>query len=77
VVVLTEWECYRALDLRRLAGVMGGRTLFDFRNLFETSDAEAAGLSLVAIGRAGASDVRPMPRSGRARASERVVASPS
>jgi UDPglucose 6-dehydrogenase len=79
VVILTEWDCYRELDLPRLASVMAGRMLFDFRNLFETPEVEAAGLRHIAIGRAGGAEVRPVRHPGRASASAtaRIVASPS
>jgi UDPglucose 6-dehydrogenase len=79
VIILTEWACYRELDLPRLASLMAGRILFDFRNLFETPDAEAAGLHHVAIGRANGPEGRPLRHAGRASAgaSPRIVASPS
>ncbi|KFB10079.1 UDP-glucose dehydrogenase family protein [Nitratireductor basaltis] len=61
VVILTEWEEYRALDLRRLRGLMVGDHLFDYRNLLEPSAASEAGLRLVSLGRVSAA---PASRKG-------------
>ena len=54
VVILTEWDAYRQIDLDELARVMAGRTLFDCRNLLDPARVEAAGLSYFGIGRAAA-----------------------
>ena len=35
IVVATEWEEFRNLDLRRLKAVMAGDVLFDARNLID------------------------------------------
>jgi UDPglucose 6-dehydrogenase len=53
-VILTDWDHYRQLDLRTLAAALGGRHLFDFRNIIDATAAEAAGLILHAIGRGSA-----------------------
>lgn len=50
-VILTEWTEFRKLDLRRLAGAMSGRTLFDFRNLLQRHEAAHLGLRYFSIGR--------------------------
>lgn len=54
VVVLTEWEEYRKLDLARLIKEMKGNLLFDYRNLFDREKVLASGFRHVAIGRAPA-----------------------
>ena len=54
VVILTEWNEFRALDLARLRGVMRGNALVDLRNIFKREDAESAGFSYDSIGRPGA-----------------------
>ncbi len=51
VVVLTEWEEYRKLDLERLARSMSGTLLFDYRNLFAPEKVLASGLDYVGVGR--------------------------
>lgn len=78
-VVLTEWDEFRSLDLRKLAATMTGETLFDCRNLFEPAAVGEAGLRYVAIGRTPADQRRPPRRPGRASTvtGARVVASPS
>lgn len=57
VVILTEWEDYRGLDLARLAQAMHGSLLFDFRNLLSPDEAAANGLRYVGIGRPVAADL--------------------
>lgn len=52
VVLLTEWNEFRALDLKRLAGKMAMRRMADFRNIYSARDAELAGFdAYVAVGR--------------------------
>jgi len=51
VVVVTEWDEFRALDLDTLAGRMGGRVLVDLRNVWDPQEAERAGFVYVGIGR--------------------------
>ena len=43
LVILTEWNQFRALDLRRLAGAMRSPRLADLRNVYDRADALAAG----------------------------------
>ncbi|MDW4550979.1 UDP-glucose/GDP-mannose dehydrogenase family protein [Defluviimonas sp. D31] len=43
VVLLTEWNEFRALDLTRLAGAMATARMADLRNIYSPKDAEAAG----------------------------------
>jgi UDPglucose 6-dehydrogenase len=51
VVVLTEWDEYRGIDLARIARLMGGKHLFDFRNLFLPEVAAGQGLVHHSLGR--------------------------
>ena len=51
LVVITEWNQFRGLDLDRLAEGMKGRVLVDLRNIYVPADAEAAGFSYTSIGR--------------------------
>ncbi|WP_324807432.1 UDP-glucose/GDP-mannose dehydrogenase family protein [Sphingomonas sp. LY29] len=51
LVVVTEWDEFRGLDLRSLASTMRGRVLVDLRNIFDRADAEKAGLDYRGIGR--------------------------
>ena len=53
VVILTEWNEFRALDLKKLAKDMKTPRMGDLRNIYSAADAEAAGFaSYVSIGRA-------------------------
>jgi len=51
VLVLTDWSEIRSLDLDRLAQVMSGRLLADYRNLFSAEAVLSAGLRHISIGR--------------------------
>jgi len=51
VVIVTEWDEFRALDLERVAASLRGKILIDLRNVYDRSDAEAAGLTYYGIGR--------------------------
>jgi UDPglucose 6-dehydrogenase len=60
LVLATEWNQYRALDLARCAALMRGDVLIDGRNVFEADKAAAAGLRYFGVGRTGrAETVRP------------------
>ena len=52
LVVLTEWNEFRALNLKTLRQVMRGRALVDLRNVYSPKLAEYAGFSYTGIGRA-------------------------
>ena len=55
LVILTEWNAFRALDLPRLAQAMNAPRLADLRNIYSTEDALEAGFEAYAsIGRKGA-----------------------
>jgi UDPglucose 6-dehydrogenase len=51
VVIVTEWDTYRALDLGRLAKVMNGQVMVDLRNVYRAGDVEKAGFAYSSIGR--------------------------
>jgi UDPglucose 6-dehydrogenase len=51
VVIVTEWDEFRALDLDTLAGRMRGKALIDLRNVWDPVEAERAGLTYLGIGR--------------------------
>jgi UDPglucose 6-dehydrogenase len=52
LVIVTEWDEFRGLDLYKLAGSMRGRVLIDLRNVYDPEEAERAGLDYCGIGRA-------------------------
>ena len=51
LVIVTEWDEFRALDLDQLAAAMRGRALVDLRNVYDREEAERAGLSYYGVGR--------------------------
>jgi UDPglucose 6-dehydrogenase len=51
VVLVTEWDVLRALDLKRLAGTMAQPVFVDLRNVYPPEDVEEAGLRGFGIGR--------------------------
>jgi UDPglucose 6-dehydrogenase len=51
VVVLTEWNMFRGLDLRRLREAMAGNVLVDLRNIYRPAEAAAAGFAYSSVGR--------------------------
>ena len=56
LVIVTEWDEFRALDLERIAASLKGRVLVDLRNVYDRQDAEEAGLVYYGVGRG-----RPSP----------------
>ncbi|MBK0325788.1 UDP-glucose/GDP-mannose dehydrogenase family protein [Rhodobacteraceae bacterium F11138] len=57
VVILTEWNEFRALDLSRMAKQMAFPALADLRNIYSAQDAERAGFArYVSVGRADYGD---------------------
>jgi len=51
VAIVTEWDTFRALDLKRLAGVMAGKVMVDLRNVYRPGDVEKAGFAYSSVGR--------------------------
>ncbi|MEO5641010.1 MAG: UDP-glucose/GDP-mannose dehydrogenase family protein [Sphingomicrobium sp.] len=51
LVIVTEWDEFRALDLGRIAEVMTGKALIDLRNIYDGAAVERAGLTYRGIGR--------------------------
>ncbi|MFZ0423185.1 MAG: UDP-glucose/GDP-mannose dehydrogenase family protein [Xanthobacteraceae bacterium] len=53
VVIATEWEQFRALDLQRLKKIMARPVIVDLRNIYRPDEMKRAGFRYAAIGRAG------------------------
>ena len=51
LVIVTEWDEFRALDLGKIADRMRGTALVDLRNVYNPEDAHRAGLDYRGIGR--------------------------
>jgi UDPglucose 6-dehydrogenase len=51
LVIVTEWDEFRALDLRKIAASLRQKILVDLRNVYDRQEAEAAGLTYYGVGR--------------------------
>ena len=51
VVIVTEWDAFRALDFARIKQLARAPLLVDLRNVYEPEDMRAAGFDYVGIGR--------------------------
>ena len=56
VVLLTEWNAYRNLDLARLKGALARPVFVDLRNVYEPEVMRAAGFAYHCVGRGGHND---------------------
>jgi UDPglucose 6-dehydrogenase len=50
LVIVTEWNAFRALDLARLKATMAAPVLVDLRNVYASADAEQHGFAYAGIG---------------------------
>ena len=50
LVLLTEWDVFRGVDMKEIAGAMKGRQLFDGRNVYEPAEVAEAGLDYHCVG---------------------------
>jgi UDPglucose 6-dehydrogenase len=51
LVIVTEWDAFRALDLGRMATILKTPLLVDLRNIYRPAEAAKAGLTLVSVGK--------------------------
>ena len=51
LVILTEWNVYRGLNLKKVKKLMKGNVLVDLRNIYERETVEQAGYSYFCVGR--------------------------
>ena len=54
VVIATEWEQFRALDLDRLRSVMARPVIVDLRNIYRAEEMKRANFRYLAVGRPAA-----------------------
>jgi UDPglucose 6-dehydrogenase len=52
MVIVTEWDEFRALNLARICGAMHTPVLVDLRNIYKPEEAEKHGFKYISIGRA-------------------------
>ncbi len=53
IAIITEWNEFRALDLKRLNEVMSGKVVVDLRNIYEAQEMASYGFSYTSVGRSG------------------------
>ena len=51
LVIVTEWDEFRALDLEKIAESLRGKVLVDLRNVYDRDEAEEVGLAYYGVGR--------------------------
>lgn len=51
VVIVTEWDAFRALDLKRVKELANAPVLVDLRNIYNPEDMQAAGFTYLSVGR--------------------------
>ena len=51
VVIITEWDDFRALDMKRLKTVMAEPVIVDLRNIYRPDDMRKLGFKYASIGR--------------------------
>ncbi len=51
LVIVTEWDAFRALDLAKLESVMAGKVLVDLRNIYNPADLARSQFAYSSIGR--------------------------
>ena len=50
LVIVTEWDQFRGLDLARLGDAMAARNLIDLRNIYSAGDARRRGFKYIGVG---------------------------
>ncbi|MBA3898163.1 MAG: UDP-glucose/GDP-mannose dehydrogenase family protein [Sphingomonadaceae bacterium] len=53
VAIVTEWDAFRALDLKRLVAAMNTKLLVDLRNIYDPEDVARLGIEYHCVGRPG------------------------
>jgi UDPglucose 6-dehydrogenase len=51
VTIVTEWDTFRALDLKRLASLMTAPVMVDLRNVYRPDDVRKLGFAYTSVGR--------------------------
>jgi len=51
VVVVTPWDAFRALDLKRIKSLLAAPVVVDLRNIFDPEQVRSAGLEYTGVGR--------------------------
>ncbi len=51
VVIVTEWDAFRALDFERIARIARGKVLVDLRNVYDPDEVRSHGFTYISVGR--------------------------
>jgi len=51
LVIITEWNQFRALDMQRVKGLLNSPKIADLRNIYEPEDMRELGFDYVGVGR--------------------------
>jgi UDPglucose 6-dehydrogenase len=57
LVIVTEWDAFRALDFERIKKQMAALVLVDLRNIFDPTEISRHGFTYVTVGRPRAGSV--------------------
>ncbi|HZV06150.1 MAG TPA: UDP binding domain-containing protein, partial [Gemmataceae bacterium] len=52
LVIITEWDAFRALDLGRVKSLLAAPVLVDLRNIYDPNEVKRHGFTYVGVGRA-------------------------
>jgi UDPglucose 6-dehydrogenase len=70
VVIVTEWEQFRALDLRRMRDLMACPVMIDLRNIYRAEEMKRHGFAYICVGRAPTHPLVTLPPLSSSRAEE-------
>jgi len=62
LVIVTEWDAFRALDFDRLGAIMRARVLVDLRNVYRRDEVAPFGFRYVSVGRGEGSAAEGLSR---------------
>ena len=51
MVIITEWDQFRALDLNRVKNALNGNVVVDLRNIYDPADMARRGFEYTSVGR--------------------------
>jgi UDPglucose 6-dehydrogenase len=52
LVIVTEWDAFRALDLTRVKSLLASPVLVDLRNIYDPAEVRRQGFEYASVGRA-------------------------
>jgi len=52
LVIVTEWDAFRALDMKRVKAALAAPVVVDLRNIYRPEEMRRLGFTYVSVGRA-------------------------